>query len=58
MSEQDSTIPALIKTAKQHNENMAFPGTPGLIENVLLNVNFTKDQQLRKDCAKLTGISL
>lgn len=44
MSEQESAIPTLIKIAKQHNENLAFTGTLGLTENVLLNVNFNKDQ--------------
>lgn len=44
MSEQESTIPTLIKIAKQHNENLAFTGTLSLSENVLLNVNFNKDQ--------------
>lgn len=44
MSEQGSAIPTLIKIAQQHNENLAFSSTLGLTENVLLNVNFAKNQ--------------
>lgn len=44
MSEYESTVAALIKIAKQHNENLASSATPDVTENVLLNINLTKDQ--------------